>query len=116
MNSIISTPPTPKSLNPFLCELLDRKALPRYDLINAEQVAPAIDQLLQEARATLAGVTQADTPPQWESVMTPLTDVTERLGRAWGAVHHMSGVMDSPEWREALNSRLAEITAFWSEL
>jgi oligopeptidase A len=116
MNSIISTPPTPKSLNPFLCELLDRKALPRYDLINAEQVAPAIDQLLQEARATLAGVTQADTPPQWESVMSPLTDVTERLGRAWGAVHHMSGVMDSPEWREALNSRLAEITAFWSEL
>jgi len=106
----------PKPSNPFLGELLDRAALPRYDLINAEQVAPAIDQLLAEARATLTRVTQPDTPPQWESVMDPLTNATERLGRAWGAVHHMSGVMDSPEWREALNSRLTEITAFWSEL
>ena len=102
--------------NPFLHELLEREHLPRYDLITADQVAPAIDQLLAEARASLAKVTAAETPLTWEAVMDPLTDATERLGRAWSAVHHMSGVMDSPQWREATNSRLAEVTAFWTEL
>ena len=102
--------------NPFLHELLEREHLPRYDLITADQVAPAIDQLLAEARASLAKVTAPETPLTWEAVMDPLTDATERLGRAWSAVHHMSGVMDSPQWREATNSRLAEVTAFWTEL
>ncbi len=102
--------------NPFLHELLQREQLPRYDLIQPDQVAPAIDQLLAEARERLASVTAPETPLSWEAVMDPLTDATERLGRAWSAVHHMSGVMDSPEWREATNSRLAEVTAFWTEL
>ncbi len=102
--------------NPFLHELLEREHLPRYDLITADQVAPAIDQLLAEARASLAKVTAPETPLTWEAVMDPLTDATERLGRAWSAVHHMSGVMDSPQWREATNSRLADVTAFWTEL
>ena len=102
--------------NPFLHELLEREHLPRYDLITADQVAPAIDPLLAEARASLAKVTAAETPLTWEAVMDPLTDATERLGRAWSAVHHMSGVMDSPQWREATNSRLADVTAFWTEL
>ncbi|MBU3724916.1 MAG: M3 family metallopeptidase [Burkholderiaceae bacterium] len=102
--------------NPFLDQLLTREGLPRYDLIAPEHVAPAIDHLLSEARATLARVTDPATPVSWETVMEPLTDATERLGRVWGAVHHMSGVMDSPEWRDAVNSRLAEVTAFWTEL
>jgi len=102
--------------NPLLHEMLTRGELPRYDLIRPEHVAPAVDQLLADARKTLADVTDPATPLGWESVMEPLTDATERLGRAWGAVHHMSGVMDSPEWREAINSRLAEVTAFGSEL
>ena len=102
--------------NTFLNELLDRQALPRYDLIQPDQVAPAIDQLLAEARETLTRVTTDQTPNTWEAVIEPLTDSTERLGRAWSAVHHMSGVMDSQEWRDALNSRLADITAFWTDL
>jgi len=102
--------------NPFLNELLDRDTLPRYDLIAPEHVAPAIDQLLSDARTALASVTNAATPVTWQAVMEPLTDATERLSRAWSAVHHMSGVMDSPQWRDAINSRLAQISEFWTEL
>ena len=102
--------------NPFLNELLDRDTLPRYDLIAPEHVAPAIDQLLCDARTALASVTDAATPVTWQAVMEPLTDATERLSRAWSAVHHMSGVMDSPQWREAINSRLAQVSEFWTEL
>ncbi len=102
--------------NPFLNELLDRDTLPRYDLIAPEHVAHAVDQLLADARAALASVTDAATPITWEAVMEPLTDATERLSRAWSAVHHMSGVMDSPQWREAINSRLAQVSEFWTAL
>ena len=102
--------------NPFLTEINDREALPRYNLINSEQVAPAIDALIADARSTLARITRDDTPLTWEAVMEPLTNASERLGRAWSAVHHMSGVMDSPEWREAVNSRLAQVTAFYTEV
>ncbi|MEN9771845.1 MAG: oligopeptidase [Pseudomonadota bacterium] len=102
--------------NALLKDILDPKALPRYDLIAPEQVAPAIDQLLADARAVLAKVTDAATPLTWDAVMEPLTDATERLFRAWSAVHHMSGVMDSQEWRDALNSRLAEVTAFSTDI
>ena len=82
------------SANPFLHELLDRDSLPRYDLIAPEHVAPAIDQLLANARIMLDTVTHADTPVSWDAVMEPLTDATERLDRAWSAVHHMSGVLE----------------------
>ena len=102
--------------NPFLTDLLDREKLPRYDLIRPEQVAPAIDQLLAQARSTLAKVTAPETPASWEAAIEPLTDATEQLSRAWSAVHHMSGVMDSPEWRDALNSRLQDVTTFWTEV
>ena len=102
--------------NPLLQDILDTKSLPRYDLIAPDQVAPAIDQLLSDARAVLTQVIDPSTPLTWDAVMEPLTDATERLSRAWSAVHHMSGVMDSQEWRDALNSRLAEVTAFSTDL
>lgn len=102
--------------NPFLNEILDREGLPRYDLIDPAQVPQAIDTLLSEAREVLSAVTSHQTPTTWDAVMEPLTTATERLSRAWSAVHHMSGVMDSPQWREATNARLAEVTAFWTEL
>jgi oligopeptidase A len=102
--------------NPFVHELLDSESLPRYDLIQADQVLPAMDQLLSEARSALSHVTSETVAPSWDAVMVPLSEATERLSRAWSAVHHMSGVMDSPEWREATNSRLAEVSAFWTEL
>jgi oligopeptidase A len=38
------------------------------------------------------------------------------MGRAWGVVGHLHGVMDVPEWREAYNALLPEISAFYAEL
>lgn len=95
---------------------LAAEALPPYHLLDPQQVAPAIDTLIAKAQACLNSVVGTETPTTWETVMAPLTSATERLGRAWSAVHHMGGVMDSPEWREATNSRLEAVTRFWSAL
>ena len=94
--------------------LLDFSGLPRFSEIKPEHVAPAVDQLLQGARAAMRDAEQA--PPAWELFVRPLEDATERLTRAWGQVEHLHAVLDSPALREAYNAGLPKITQFWTEL
>lgn len=99
--------------------LLNFSSLPRYDTIQPEHVAPAIAELLAENRRVIKQLEQLAlpaTPATWDGFMAPLTDVGERLSRAWGIVGHLHGVNDVPPWREAYNAQLPEITRFYTEL
>ena len=96
--------------------LLDFTGLPRFDSVEAAHVAPAIRQLLDENRALLARLEHPETPATWNDFVQPMTDAGERLGRAWGVVGHLHGVNDVPEWREAYNALLPEVTRFFAEL
>ncbi|MFN3883330.1 MAG: M3 family metallopeptidase [Rhodocyclaceae bacterium] len=96
--------------------LLDFSGLPRFADIRPEHVAPAIRQLIAEYRALLECLESPETPATWDDFVRPLTDAGERLGRAWGVVGHMHGVNDVPEWREAYNALLPEVTRFYAEL
>jgi oligopeptidase A len=94
--------------------LLDFGGLPRFTELKPEHVAPAIDQLLAEGRATVAAVTGAATT--WDAFVAPLEDANERIGRAWGQVAHLHAVLDSPALREAYNANLPKLTQYWTEL
>jgi oligopeptidase A len=94
--------------------LLDFSGLPRFGELKPEHVAPAIDQLLAEGRATVAAV--AGAAPTWEAFVAPLEDANERIGRAWGQVAHLHAVLDSPALREAYNANLPKISQYWTEL
>jgi oligopeptidase A len=96
--------------------LLDYAGLPRFDEFKPELVAPAIDALLAECRATVSHLTQAQTPVTWEQFVQPLIDVNERLGRTWGQIAHLNAVVNTPELREAYNTALPRITQYWTEL
>ena len=96
--------------------LLDFSALPRFDTIRPEHVEPAIRQLIDENRSLIERLTGDPETPTWDGFVTPLTDAGERLGRAWGVVGHLHGVMDVPEWREAYNRMLPEISRFYAEV
>jgi len=96
--------------------LLDFSSLPRFDTILPDQVAPAVRQLLEEGRQTILRCTTPDLPATWKDFVTPMVDAGERLGRAWGMVSHLHGVMDTPEWREAYNAMLPEVTRYYAEL
>jgi len=96
--------------------LLDLSGLPRFADIATEHVAPAIRQLLDENRQLLSQLEQPATPATWDDFVQPMTDASERLGRAWGIVSHLHGVNDVPEWREAYNAMLPEVTRFYAEL
>ncbi|MFO1300303.1 MAG: M3 family metallopeptidase [Burkholderiaceae bacterium] len=96
--------------------LLDFSGLPRFAEFDPALVTPAIDDLLANARASLAAVTDPATPTTWDAFIEPLEDATERLGRAWGIVGHLNGVADTPPLREAYNANLPKVTQFWTEL
>ena len=96
--------------------LLDFTGLPRFAEIRPEHVSPAIEQLLTEARHTVAQLTAHADSPSWEDFVDPLTDATERLSRAWGVVGHLNAVVNTPELRDAYNANIAPISAFWTEL
>ena len=94
--------------------LLDFSGLPRFDAVRPEHVTPAIAELLAENRALLARLETA--PATWANFAAPFFDGAERLSRAWGIVGHLHAVMDVPEWREAYNANLPEVTRFFAEL
>ena len=96
--------------------LLDFSGLPRFAQIKPEHVAPAIEQLLAENRALIAQLLADDAPPTWDTFVRPMEDANERLSRAWGPVGHLNAVMNSPELREAYNTNLPKITAYFAEL
>jgi oligopeptidase A len=101
---------SPESTNP----LLDFSGLPRFAEITPAHVAPAVEQLLADARAAMKRA--EDAPATWDAFVKPLEDATERLSRAWGQVGHLHAVLDSPPLREAYNASLPKITQFWTEL
>ena len=96
--------------------LLDFSGLPRFDQVQPEHIAPAIDQLLVESEAALKTVTAPDFPAQWNEIAKVLDVTTEKLGRAWGMVGHLNSVADTPELRAAYNAEMPKVTAFWTQL
>jgi oligopeptidase A len=96
--------------------LLDLSDLARFDAIAPEHITPAIDTLLGQCRATVARVTDAVAPATWATIVEPLDDAIDRLGRAWGAVAHLNAVADTPPLRAQYNANLPRLTQFWTEL
>ena len=96
--------------------LLDFSNLPQFDRITPQDVAPAMDVLLEHANAALETVTAADFPADWNAIAKVLDVSTERLGTAWGAVSHLNSVADTPELRAAYNAALPRVTEFWTRL
>ena len=112
MNAPAETTLTSVANNP----LLDFSDLPRFDAIRPEHVGPAIDNLLALAADALETVTSSEFPARWEELARTLDVVTDRLGRAWGAVSHLNSVADTPELRAAYNDALPKVTEFWTRL
>ena len=77
--------------------LIHQAHLLDFAAIRAEHVSPALDVLLKDAADALKKATDPATAADWQHVIDPLDAALEKLSRAWGAVGHLMGVMDSPE-------------------
>lgn len=103
------------NINAHSNPLLERPALPRYDAILPEHVAPAVDELLAMNRAKITDL-QNLAAPTWDNFVEPLSLASEALSSAWGKVSHLHSVVDTPELRAAYNAALPLLTEFYSEL
>ena len=95
--------------------LLDFSGLPRFSAIRPEHVAPAIERLLADGRATIERLAVSEAAPTWETFVEPLDDANERIGRAWAQVAHLNAVVNSPALREAYNAALPKVTQYFAE-
>ncbi|MCC7546852.1 MAG: M3 family metallopeptidase [Burkholderiales bacterium] len=96
--------------------LLDFSGLPRFQEIQPEHVAPALDALLAENRALVEVLAHLPVEPTWADFVAPLDDANERLSRAWGQVSHLNAVMNGPQLREVYNTNLPRITQYYTEI
>ncbi len=96
--------------------LLALDTLPAWDRIRPEHVKPAVDALLADANTALEKAVSADTPADYDALSAVLDTAVERLGRSWGAVHHLNAVMNTPELRAAYTENLPRITEFHTRM
>jgi len=95
--------------------LLIGKGLPPFNEIKAEQVVPAMTQILQELDEGISKL-EENVTPTWAGLVEPLTELEERLGWSWGIVGHLMSVQNSPELREAYETMQPEIIKFYNKL
>ena len=96
--------------------LLNLTGLPPFDRIEPAHVKPAIEALLADGRALIERLSADATPARWNDFAQALSDGLEPFGRAWGVVGHLHSVNDVPDWRDAYNEMLPEVTRFFAEL
>lgn len=97
--------------NPLLADT----TLPPFSKIEATHVEPAIRQLLDDNRRTLAALL-AKGAEGWDGLVAPIERMHHRLARAWSPVGHLNGVMNSDALRAAYNACLPLLTAYHTEI
>jgi oligopeptidase A len=95
--------------------LLNHASLPQFSQITPDLVAPTINELLAQNRATIANIAK-QSQPTWHSLPAQLEELDDTLSKAWSLVSHLNAVTNSPAWREAYNGCLAQISAYYTEL
>ena len=88
---------------------------PRFDQIKTEDIKPALQTAIAEAREQIAAI-KAQTHTDWANTVEKLTDITERVGRIWSVVSHLNSVVDTSELRAVYNELMPEITIFFTEI
>ncbi len=87
-----------------------------FDQIRAEQVAPAVDRLLEESQRELEAIARESGPRTFANTMERLDRLTERLDYAMDVVRHLESVATTPELRAAYNAVQPRVSAFYSRI
>ena len=93
---------------------LDKSFEIRWTSFRPEDVAPDIRKAMADAGAGLEAVRRGDFSGY--AVFSALEDAVDTLSAPWSKVNHLEEVCDSPELREAYNSVLPEVSAFFARI
>ena len=102
--------------NPLLTDWDTPFGLPPFDQISDDHWAPAIDAVLEEARAKIKAIADNPEPPTFANTIEAQELAEEGINRVVGAFYGVAGA-DSNETREALQREFApKFSAFGSEV
>ena len=87
-----------------------------FDRIRAQDIEPAIQELLQQSRARIEQIVADPKPRTFDSTMMELDTATEGLEYAMGIVRHLEAVVTTPDLRAAHNKVQPEVSAFYSSI
>lgn len=95
--------------------MLTFTGLPPFNQISANEIEPAVRQLLEESRAQLERIL-AHPQPTWHNTVVMVEQLQHRIARTWSPVGHLNGVMNSDPLRAAYNACLPLFSAWYTEL
>lgn len=95
--------------------LLEITENPQFSKIKPEHIVPAIDELLNQARAMVNQCLQ-QTTYTWENLIEPIVTIEDRLNKAWSPVRHLNAVINSDELRDAYEICLPKLSHYSTEM
>src|ERR1700683_823140 len=87
-----------------------------FDLIRAENVEPAVEELLHDARQELNTLHSDPGPRTFANTLQRLDQLTARLDYAMQIVRNLEAVSTTPELRAAYNAVQPKVSEFYSSL
>lgn len=99
--------------------LLQFDQLPDFPAIGAEHIEPAVTGVLsqnKEALPVLLASAKNQAGPDWESLMAPLDEMEDNLGKVWSTASHLNAVNNTAPIRAAYNNCQPMITQYYTEL
>src|SRR5512133_136084 len=89
----------------------------RWSELKPELIGPAIELALQRAQSAIDEIAARPLSDlTYENSFLALEHATEELNVAWAKVTHLQSVADSPALREAHNTALPKVSAFYAAI
>ena len=98
--------------------LLAADRLPEFSAIKPEHIEPALTYRLNANRECIETLlTDVESRgADFTTAILPLEELGDQLGRVWGPIGHLHGVMNSPELRKAYNDCLPALSRYQTEI
>lgn len=95
---------------------LTQDQLPSFSSIHPENIESELTAILDRNRSRLQTILAPETPHTWQSLMQPLEDIHDELGKYWAPISHMHSVMETESLRHVYNKALALLTEYQTEI
>jgi len=86
--------------------------LPPFAQIKPEHIEPAVTAAITLCRDNIEQVLASGGPYTWDSLVVPLEESDDKLGRIWSPVGHLNGVLNSDELRVAYEACLPLLSEY----
>ena len=99
------------SRDAFFC----KEWLPNYRLLSSKDIDELLAETISDGRSVVRKICEDDQPCNWETTVQPISQISEKIHRIWGAANHLASVADSAEIRDVINKNLEQVSSFWTD-